>query len=92
MKDSFQEEVKSFSDSKISSNKFDFDLYKDEHNTVEKLFRVKRYGSVKTEKWKVFEDNKAIFIVDGTKLSKKEKDFLYTVEGITLLLTLAKRK
>lgn len=39
---SFDDEIKGF-DAKINSNKFDFDLYKDESNLVEKVYRVKRY-------------------------------------------------
>lgn len=64
MKDSISDELKNFSDMKPNQNKFDFDLYKDESNIVEKLFRIKYFSTSKSEKWKVFEDNKQIFIIE----------------------------
>ena len=36
--------------------------------------------------WKIFEDNKVMFIVEGAKLTNKEKDFLRTVDGVNFLI------
>lgn len=69
-------------------SKFEHDLYKEEDDVAEKVIRVKRFSLPnKGEKWKIFEDAKAVFIIEGTKLTNKEKDFLRTAEGLTFLIT-----
>ncbi len=73
---------------KYSLNKFDYDLHKEEDNVVEKIIRVKRFSVPnKGERWKIFEDNKIVMIIEGSKLSKNEKEFLYSIEGIQWLLS-----
>lgn len=72
-------------------SKFDYDLYKEEDDTAEKVIRVKRVNtSNKIERWKIFEDNKIIWVVEGSKLTNKEKDFLRSVEGVNFLIRKAK--
>jgi hypothetical protein len=72
---------------KYSLSKFEYDLYHEEDDTSEKVIRVKRVSMPnKGEKWKIFEDNKVMFIVEGTKLNNKEKDFLRTVDGVNFLI------
>ena len=62
-------------------------MYHEEDDTAEKVIRVKRVSMPnKGEKWKIFEDNKVMFIVEGTKLTNKEKDFLRTVDGVNFLI------
>lgn len=74
-------------DSKHNLSKFDYDLYHEEDDVAEKVIRVKRVSMPnKGEKWKIFEDNKVMFIVEGTKLTNKEKDFLRTVDGVNFLI------
>jgi len=73
---------------KYNLSKFEFDLYHEEDDVAEKVIRVKRVSMPnKGEKWKIFEDNKVMFIVEGTKLTNKEKDFLRTVDGVNFLIT-----
>lgn len=68
-------------------SKYEYDLYKEEDDIAQKVIRVKRFSMPnKGEKWKIFEDNKVIFILEGTKLTGKEKDFLRTVEGVNFLI------
>lgn len=68
-------------------SKYEYDLYKEEDDVAQKVIRVKRFSMPnKGEKWKIFEDTKVIFILEGTKLNNKEKDFLRTVEGVTFLI------
>lgn len=72
---------------KYSLSKFEYDLYHEEDDVPEKVIRVKRIGMPnKGCKWKIFEDNKAVFVVDGLKLTNKEKDFLGSVEGFNFLI------
>lgn len=72
---------------KMTSNKFDYDLYKEEKNVVEKLVQVKRVKSPsKGEKWRILENNKIIFCLEGNKVSKKEKEFLRTPDGFNFLI------
>jgi len=72
---------------KYNLSKFEFDLYHEEYDTTEKVIRVKRVSLPnKGEKWKIFEDNKVMFVVEGMKLTNKEKEFLRTPEGFNFLI------
>jgi hypothetical protein len=74
-----------------SLSKFDYDLYKEEDDVAEKVIRVKRITLPnKGERWKVFCDNKIVFVIEGNKLSKKEKQFLQTIQGVNFILAFAK--
>ena len=73
---------------KYSLHKFEYELHKEEDNVVEPVIRIKRFsGPNKGEKWKIFEDNKIIMIIEGSKLSKNEREFLYSVDGVQWLLS-----
>lgn len=73
---------------KYSLSKFEFDLYHEEDDKAEKVIRVKRVSMPnKGEKWKIFEDSKVMFVVEGSKLTNKEKDFLRTVDGVNFLIS-----
>lgn len=73
--------------SKFNLSKFDFDLYHEEDDKAEKVIRIKRVSMPnKGEKWKIFENNKVMFVVEGTKLTNKEKEFLRTVDGLNFLI------
>ena len=72
---------------KYNLSKFEYDLYHEEDDKSEKVIRVKRVSMPnKGEKWKIFEDNKVMFVVEGTKLTNKEKEFLRTVDGVNFLI------
>jgi len=72
---------------KYNLSKFEYDLYHEEDDVVEKVIRVKRVSMPnKGEKWKIFEDTKLIFTVEGAKLTNKEKEFLRTVDGVNFLI------
>jgi hypothetical protein len=89
IKDNIQYNDYEFKDTnlKYSLNKFEYDLYHEEDDKSEKVIRVRRFNLPnKGERWKIFEDNKIVFIVEGIKLSKKEKEFLRTVDGINFLI------
>jgi hypothetical protein len=73
--------------SKYNLSKIEGELYHEEYNVVEKIIRVKNVSMPnKSEKWKIFEDNKVMFTVEGIKLSSKEKDFLRTIDGFNFLI------
>ena len=81
------EEVKE-QNTRYSLSKFEHDLYHEEDDVAEKVIRVKRFSLPnKGEKWKVFEDTKVVFVLEGSKISKKERDFLRTVEGFNFLIS-----
>ena len=76
---------------KTSLNKYDYDLFNEEADVVERVVRIKRFCSAKsTEKWKVFENTKILFIIEGNKLTKKEKEFLRTINGVNWLIAQSK--
>jgi len=77
---------------KQNLSKFEYDLYREEDDKTEQVIRVKRTGSInKNEKWKVFADTKLVLIIDASKVSKKEKEFLRTIEGVSFVITQAKK-
>lgn len=71
-------------------NKNDCELFHDEDNVVNKIIRVKRIASSKEEKWKIFCDTKTLFVVEGSKLTEKERSFLRGVSGINFLISQGK--
>ena len=72
---------------KYNLSKFEYDLYHEEDDKTEKIIRVKRFSLPNNgEKWKIFEDNKVIFIIEGSKLTKKERNFLRTISGVNFLI------
>jgi hypothetical protein len=76
---------------KYSLSKFEHDLYHEEDDKAEKVTRVKRVSMPnKGEKWKVMTDNKLVFTIESTKISKKEREFLQTVDGFNFILAKAK--
>lgn len=76
---------------KYSLNKFEYDLYHEEDDIATPVIRVKRVNTPnKGEKWKVMSDNKIIFVIESNKVSKKEKEFLQTVDGFNFILSQAK--
>lgn len=76
---------------KYSLSKFDFDLYHEEDDIANKVIRVKRVPMPnKGEKWKITCDNKLLFTIEGNKISKKEKEYLQTVDGFNFMLSQAK--
>lgn len=84
---SITEEMKENS-SKYNLNRFDYDLHREENNKIEKVLRVKRITSPnKTERWKIFEDTKIMYVLEGNKLNNKEKEYLRTAEGFNFLLS-----
>lgn len=79
-----------FKDQNIKYNlsKFDHDLYHEEDDVASKVIRVKRFSMPnKGEKWKFFEDNKVSLIIEGTKLTSKEREFLRTVDGVNFMIS-----
>lgn len=76
---------------KYVMSKFEYDLYHEEDDIAEKVIRVKRFNLPnKGERWKIFEDARVIFVIEGTKLGKKEKDFLRSPEGFNFLIAQSK--
>ncbi len=76
---------------KHTFSKFDYDLFDDEKYVAEKVIRIKRIASAnKNERWNIFENNKIVFVVDGSKISKKEKEYLRTPSGFNFLISQGK--
>jgi|SRR5271163_322031 len=74
-----------------SLSKFDFDLYHEEQDISLPVIRIKRISLPNNgARWKVMENTKVIFIIEGGKLNKKEREFLQSVEGAGWLLSQAK--
>lgn len=82
---------KDFKNTPVQS-RFQYDLFKEEdYNIVEKVIRIKHTRSPsKGDRWKVFENDENVFILEGSKISKKERAFLKSYEGFTFLISQAK--
>lgn len=87
---SITDEVKE-QNTKYNLSKFDYDLYHEEDDISEKVVRIKRVSLPnKGERWKIMEDNKLVFTVEGTKLTNKEREFLRSIDGVNFLIAQAK--
>lgn len=76
---------------KHTLSKFEYDLYHEEDDVAEQVIRVKKVSMPnKGEKWKVMIDNKVIFVIESTKISKGEKEYLQTPAGFNFILTQSK--
>ena len=71
---------------KFSLSKYEADLYDDKCNVPYKVIQVKRIASGDNEIWKILNNNEVIFTIDGEKISKKEKEFLRTANGVMYLI------
>lgn len=72
--------------SKIGASKFDYELYHEEDDIIERIFRVKRLGNDDKERWRIFENSTNTFTIEINQLSKKQAAYLRTSEGMTFLL------
>lgn len=85
-----QDDIRSHS-FKQNLSKFEYDLYHEEDDIVTRVIRVKRTGTFnKNEKWKISENDKVVFTLEGVKISKKEREFLRGIDGINFLIARAK--
>jgi len=72
---------------KLHLSKYDYELFDDSKAVPAPVIRVKRVGSSKNERWRIFENSDLKFIVEGSKLLKKECAFLRTLEGTSWLIS-----
>jgi len=72
---------------KYNLSKFEYDLYHEEDDVSEKVVGVRRFVlHNREERWKILENNKVVFTIDGTKLTGKEREFLRTSDGVNFLI------
>lgn len=76
---------------KYNLSKFEYDLYHEEDDVPNPVISIKRIcqsgQSGKNEKWKIIENDKVQLVIDGLKLSKKDREFLRTVDGVNFLIS-----
>ena len=75
---------------KYNLSKFEYDLYHEEDDISQSIIRVKRFDTVAGERWKIFENGKEKFVVEGFKLTKKQKTYLRSVDGVNFMINLFK--
>jgi hypothetical protein len=76
---------------KYPVSKFDFELYKEEDDVAENVIRVKRINLPNNgDRWKISENSTVVLTLEGSKFTKKQKEFLRSVEGANWLLGQAK--
>lgn len=68
-------------------SKADDELYDESKHTIEPIIRIKRTGKAdKNEKWKIFKNDEMVMVIDGTKITNKERKYLRSVDGVKFLL------
>lgn len=68
-------------------NNIDQELYKEEEDVALTMVRVKRVSLPnKGENWKIFVDSKNVELIEGVKLSQKEREFLRGADGIRFIM------
>src|ERR1700722_5392960 len=71
--------------------KYNLDLYHEEDDIAEKVIRVKRMSLPNDgNRWKIMENDKVIFTIEGTDLTKREREYLLTIDGFNFILLQAK--
>ena len=77
------EEINPFSNTKMTDN----DLFDDNAYVPQNMIRVKRVKPNKnTEEWRIFNNKEIILILEGSRFTKKEKEFLRTPEGFSFII------
>lgn len=72
-------------------SKADNDLYKDDLNTINQVYQVKRKETKKNgESWFILCDKEIILEIKAYRLNNAEKSFFRSVDGIKFLLGCAK--
>ena len=67
------------------------DLFDDKDYIVHKIIRIRRKNTPrKGEYWEILEDNKVMLEVKEYRLTKSQKEFLRTSDGIKLVMQLYK--
>lgn len=78
-----------FKDQNLKHNfsKFEYDLYHDEDNVILPIIRVKYINLLNgVERWKIFKDSVVVWVIEGNKLTNKEKEFLRSLNGANFLI------
>lgn len=77
---------------KVNHSKFEYDLFDEERAAIkDDVVRVKRVSLPNSGvNWKITLNNKLIFLVEGIKLSKKEKLYLQNPDGFNFLIKQAR--
>jgi hypothetical protein len=72
---------------KVILSKYDFDLYDEEKNKKNTIYKIKKTLSNKIDSWYFYKNDKIDFIIDSNKITKAQANFLYSPEGISKVLT-----
>lgn len=73
---------------KTTHSKFEYDLFDEAAAAIkDDVVRVKRVSLPNHGvNWKITLNNKLLFLVEGIKLSKKEKEYFQTADGFNFLI------
>ena len=86
VQDDFKDSSSTFN--KQNHSKFEYDLFDEEKAAqIEDVITVKRISLPNNGvNWKIMKNNKLVFLVEGAKLSKKERGYLSGVDGFKFLM------
>lgn len=72
--------------SKMVGSKFDADLFDESKAIPAPVIRIKRTNTTsKGERWKIMLNDELIFVIEGAKLSKREREYLRSVAGVSFI-------
>ena len=87
----FDQEFKDSSNVKGGGNsKLNCELFHEEDDIVNDMFRVKRIGSGIAEKWRVYKNDKVVLTMLVSSLSIEQAEYLRTADGLKDILSLYK--
>lgn len=76
---------------KLILSKNDAELYDETKATPAPVIRIRRTNTAsKGERWKVMRDEELLFIIEGNKISKREREYLRTVSGVSFVTSQVK--
>jgi hypothetical protein len=67
-------------------SKHDHELYNEDDDIALPIIRIKRITGATREKWKIIDNSKETLVIEGSKITKKEKEFLRSPEGFSFLI------
>jgi hypothetical protein len=76
---------------KKTFGRLDYDLYKEEKDISFPVYQVKYFCISGEEKWKVIKNNDILFVIEGERLSEKEKSFLRSSSGVCAVINMCKK-
>lgn len=71
----------------LNSLHIDCELFKEEDNIRNTTIRVKKFKVKGVEEWRIFEDKTVVLVLNSSRFSNSEKEFLRTIDGFNYIIS-----